>query len=114
MSGRATFLLDVCLDHLSGEARSELTVLSTFEEHRDNNFRIAARRESYEPCVVFVFSTSQGFARLVAHGLRAAGFAGELNALEMGAGCSSEGTGNIGHGAGDHVEILGIDLKVTG
>src|ERR1700740_3400723 len=108
----ATLLFYVCFDHLRGHAGGELAVFATFEQHADDELGIAARSDSNEPGIVLVIGLAE-IAQLrfesVADGLRAAGFAAEIDALQMRAAGGAFRRSDLCHGVGDQFPILRID-----
>ena len=44
--------IDIRLDDLRRQARRQLAVLAAFEQHRDDDVRIAPGRESHEPAIL--------------------------------------------------------------
>src|SRR5208337_304551 len=49
---QAPLLVHVGLDHLGRQTRRQFAVLAAFEEHANNNVRIASGRESHKPSVL--------------------------------------------------------------
>src|SRR5579864_507416 len=78
-------LLDVGLDHLSGNSSRELAVFSAFEQYRNHDFRIPPWGHAHEPGIVLVFGLAIGGLGLerIADRLRASGLTGKIDALQM-------------------------------
>src|SRR5262249_40429206 len=90
----------------------EISVLAFLKQRADHNLRIATRFYAYKPAVIFELLLAKGpearFGR-VADGLSAAGLSGEVNALEMRAGCGADGIHHVRHRVGNDLPVLRID-----
>ena len=72
------------------------------KEHADGDIGIAARGKADEPgVVIYGMGVAEFSGEGIAHGLSAAGLAGEIDAIKMGAVVGPDGCGNQGHGIGD-------------
>src|SRR5579863_4286551 len=111
-AGRASLLLAVGLDYLRGGAGGEVSVFAFFEQCADYDFRTAPGLDTDEPAVVFEVGFAHGAElgfECVADSLGAAGFAGEIDTLEMRAGSGTAGIDHVGHGIGDDLPIFRIE-----
>ena len=80
----ASLLLHVGGDDLGGHTSGQRSVLAAFEQARDDDFRIAPRGDANKPAVVLELALLLGAhlgLELVGDGLRAAGLAGEVDAV---------------------------------
>src|SRR6185312_11042391 len=93
-------------------------VLAAFKQHGHHNLRISARRDANKPAVVIELFACSAFAlaERIADNLRAAGFAGKIHALDVGAWGRSSlwhvrgwSIYHARHGIGDGDPVLGIN-----
>src|SRR5262249_10909152 len=107
-------LLDKSADDLRGHASRQLAVFTALEENGHHDFRVAARRDTDEPAIIFVFvSLSLSLSEFVTHDLGASGFSGKINSLQVRAAGGSNWVHHFGHCVRNRLPTLGIDGNVS-